>query len=82
LPRLTVIVDKDETGKLWDYCCPQKDTTNINDLFRNVSLSIHKHESIEESTPEQAAIDDVDDGVTMEFLTLTDEEITIPTIKK
>jgi hypothetical protein len=48
MPKLTIIVEKDETGKIWDYNLPQENHVNIKNLFGTTSFSIHKSEPVDE----------------------------------
>ena len=50
MPKVTVVVDKDETGKIWNYNLTQENLGNLKDLFATNSLSIHKPEIFEKSS--------------------------------
>jgi len=49
VPKLTVVVDKDETGKIWNYSLTQENMANIKNLFGKTSLLIHKPDILENS---------------------------------
>jgi len=44
MPKLVVLVVKDDTGKLWNYVSSEKELVRNQDSFRTSSLWVHKPE--------------------------------------
>ena len=44
MPKLIVVVDKDDTGKLWNYVSTEEELVRNQESFRGGSLWIHKPE--------------------------------------
>jgi len=68
MPRLVVLVQKDDNGRLWDFVFPQQDWASSCNCFGNASLLIHKAD-YPETVPQHAqAAPAQEDSVTVGVL--------------
>jgi len=49
MPKIVVVVEKDENGRLWDYFFHEKDISAEADAFGTKRLQIHQHPSLSSS---------------------------------
>jgi len=51
MPKLVVVVAKDDTGKLWDYILTGEEETRCRNMFGTASGWVHKSYSSQDSAP-------------------------------
>jgi len=81
--KLVVMVEKDDTGKLWDYTFAEKDGVSVKNSFETTPLLIHKTGFSEsDSQRVQAAAPAEKDFITMGVIPLQEEAQEYIKVKK
>jgi len=82
MPKLVVMVEKDDTGKLWDYAFAEKDRVSVKNSFETTPLLIHKTGFSESDSQRVQAAPAEKDFITMDVIPLQEEAQEYIKVKK
>ena len=65
MPKITVLVEKDDAGKLWNYVFLQDESNRVGNLLAAPTIIVHKSESSNEKSDTSEKTESMKDYITI-----------------